>query len=107
MLDLRDDPGGILDQALDVSNMFLQAKGKSCECARPRVAAAGVYVARDKPLIPESPLVVLVNGGSASASEIVAGALQDHDRGLIVGTTSFGKGSCSRSSRSMAATHSR
>jgi carboxyl-terminal processing protease len=91
VLDLRDDPGGILDQALSVSNMFLR-EGQQLVSVRGRNAPPQIYTAREHPLIPDVPLVVLVNGGSASASEIVAGALQDHDRGLIVGTTSFGKG---------------
>src|SRR5579863_8383645 len=91
VLDLRDDPGGILDQALSVSNMFLR-EGQQLVSVRGRNTPPQIYTAREHALIPDVPLVVLVNGGSASASEIVAGALQDHDRGLIVGTTSFGKG---------------
>ncbi len=91
VLDLRDDPGGILDQALAVSNLFLK-DGEEIVSVRGRNTPPQIYVAKDKPLMPSVPLVVLVNGGSASASEIVAGALQDHDRALIVGTTSFGKG---------------
>ena len=91
VLDLRDDPGGILDQALSVSNAFLP-EGQELVSVRGRSAPPQVYSAKEKPLFPTVPLVVLVNGGSASASEIVAGALQDHDRALIVGTTSFGKG---------------
>jgi carboxyl-terminal processing protease len=91
VLDLRDDPGGILDQALSVSNMFLH-EGQQLVSVRGRNTPPQIYTAREHPLIPDVPLVVLVNGGSASASEIVAGALQDHDRALIVGTTSFGKG---------------
>jgi carboxyl-terminal processing protease len=89
VLDLRDDPGGILDQALSVSNMFLR-EGQQLVSVRGRNSPPQIYTAREHPLIPDVPLVVLVNGGSASASEIVAGALQDHDRALIVGTTSFG-----------------
>lgn len=91
ILDLRDDPGGILDQALAVSNLFLQ-NGQQIVSVRGRSAPPQVYTAKEAPLLPTTPLVVLVNGQSASASEIVAGALQDHDRALIVGTTSFGKG---------------
>jgi carboxyl-terminal processing protease len=91
ILDLRDDPGGILDQALAVSNVFLK-EGQELVSVRGRNVPVQVYVAKDKPVQPTIPLVVLVNSGSASASEIVAGALQDHDRALIVGTTSFGKG---------------
>jgi carboxyl-terminal processing protease len=91
VLDLRDDPGGILDQALSVSNMFLH-EGQQLVSVRGRNTPPQIYTAREHPLIPDVPLIVLVNGGSASASEIVAGALQDHDRALIVGTTSFGKG---------------
>jgi carboxyl-terminal processing protease len=91
VLDLRDDPGGILDQAFAVSNVFLK-EGQEVVSVRGRGSPTQEFVAKDKPLLPSTPLVVLVNGGSASASEIVAGALQDHDRGLILGTTSFGKG---------------
>jgi carboxyl-terminal processing protease len=91
VLDLRDDPGGILDQALAVSNLFLQ-EGQEIASVRGRNQEPQIYPARIKPLVPSVPLVVLTNGGSASASEIVAGALQDHDRALVVGTTSFGKG---------------
>jgi carboxyl-terminal processing protease len=91
ILDLRDDPGGILDQAFAVSNVFLK-EGQEVVSVRGRNAPTQKFVAKDNPVLPSTPLVVLVNGGSASASEIVAGALQDHDRGLILGTTSFGKG---------------
>jgi carboxyl-terminal processing protease len=91
VLDLRDDPGGILDQALSVSNLFLK-EGQQLVSVRGRNTTPQVYLAKDKPMQPTVPLVVLVNGLSASASEIVAGALQDHDRALILGTTSYGKG---------------
>jgi carboxyl-terminal processing protease len=91
ILDLRDDPGGILDQAIAVSNLFLK-EGNEVVSVRGRNTPVQVYAAKDRPMLPAVPLVVLINGQSASASEIVAGALQDHDRALIVGTTSFGKG---------------
>jgi carboxyl-terminal processing protease len=91
VLDLRDDPGGILDQALSVSNLFLK-EGQEILSVRGRNTDPQVYLAKAKPVAPTVPLVVLTNGGSASASEIVAGALQDHDRALVVGQTSFGKG---------------
>jgi carboxyl-terminal processing protease len=91
ILDLRDDPGGILDQALAVSNLFLR-QGQEIASVRGRNTPPQVYTAKERPVLPTVPLVVMVNGMSASASEIVAGALQDHDRALIVGTTSFGKG---------------
>jgi carboxyl-terminal processing protease len=91
VLDLREDPGGILDQALNVTNIFLK-EGLELVSVRGRNGQEQRYIAKGTPSQPTIPLVVLVNGGSASASEIVAGALQDHDRALIVGTTSFGKG---------------
>jgi carboxyl-terminal processing protease len=91
VLDLRDNPGGILDQALSVSNLFLR-EGQEIASVRGRNSDPQIYPAKSKPLVPSIPLVVLTNGNSASASEIVAGALQDHDRALVVGTTSFGKG---------------
>jgi carboxyl-terminal processing protease len=92
ILDLRDNPGGFLDQAIKVADKFLQ-RGQTVLSIRGR---EGRYLDRDLPAesgSPETlPLVILINGQSASASEIVAGAIQDHDRGLIVGETSFGKG---------------
>ncbi|MDQ3515504.1 MAG: S41 family peptidase, partial [Gemmatimonadota bacterium] len=91
ILDLRGNPGGILDEALSVSNLFLR-EGQEVASMRGRGTDPQIFTARERPLSTDLPLVILQNGGSASASEIVAGALQDHDRALIVGTTSFGKG---------------
>jgi carboxyl-terminal processing protease len=92
LLDLRDNPGGFLEQALKVSDKFLQ-RGQTITSVRYR---DGSVMSRDLQAetgSPENfPLVVLIDKNSASASEIVAGAIQDHDRGLIVGETSFGKG---------------
>jgi len=91
ILDLRDNPGGLLNQAIEISDFFLPSgelvvstKGRVEGSVKPYEARSAVKV--------KVPLVVLINRHSASASEIVAGALQDHDRALIVGETSFGKG---------------
>jgi carboxyl-terminal processing protease len=91
VVDLRGNPGGYLEQSLAIANLFLQP-GQEILSVRGRGAPNQTYVARGRPLAPDIPLVVLIDGRSASASEIVAGALQDHDRALIVGQTSFGKG---------------
>jgi carboxyl-terminal processing protease len=91
VLDMRDNGGGIVDQALAVSGLFLQ-EGQEIVSVRARNTPAEVARARGPHVGSNIPLVVLVDGSSASATEIVAGALQDHDRALIVGTTSFGKG---------------
>jgi carboxyl-terminal processing protease len=91
VVDLRNDPGGILDQALSIGDLFLR-DGQEIASVRPRSGKEQQFVAQGREHIPEIPLVVMVNGYSASASEIVAGALQDHDRALVVGTTSYGKG---------------
>lgn len=91
ILDLRGNPGGILDQSLAVSNLFLR-KGQEISRIRARNGESQSYAATEDPIAPSLPLIVLTDGRSASASEIVAGALQDHDRALVMGTTSFGKG---------------
>jgi carboxyl-terminal processing protease len=91
VIDLRGNPGGILDQSLSVSNLFLK-KGQQISSIRSRNGENQLFPASDDPIAPTIPLVLLIDGRSASASEIVAGALQDHDRALIIGTTSFGKG---------------
>jgi carboxyl-terminal processing protease len=92
VLDLRNNGGGILDQAVKVAERFL-ANGQLILTQKGRGARGGVFPYSSTNTNPDnSPLVVLVNGGTASASEIVAGALQDHDRALIIGETSFGKG---------------
>ena len=92
VFDLRNNPGGLLQEAIEVCETFLQ-KGQSIVETRGRTRGSNRPYSSQK-LNPDNtfPIVVLVNGQSASASEIVAGALQDHDRGLIVGQTSFGKG---------------
>jgi carboxyl-terminal processing protease len=92
MLDLRGNPGGVLDQAVDVSDIFL-GKGAKVVYTRGRTASSAqdFFAPGEGPHF-DKPLVVLVNRGSASASEIVAGAIQDHDRGLIVGQRTWGKG---------------
>ncbi len=92
VIDLRGNGGGALDQALDISNLFLTA-GEEIASVRHRGREPEVYNAnRPAPLVDSMPVVVLVDGATASASEIVAGSLQDHDRALVVGTTSYGKG---------------
>lgn len=91
VLDLRNNPGGFLDQALSISNLFLK-QGQEIASVRGRNVEPVTYHAQERPIAPELPLVILVDQYSASASEIVAGSLQDHDRAVIVGTTSFGKG---------------
>jgi carboxyl-terminal processing protease len=90
VLDLRDNPGGPLDQAIAVSNRFLP-RGQVIVSTRGRVQDDEVYRATRQGEYTDLPLVIVVNRGSASASEIVTGAMQDHDRGIVVGETTFGK----------------
>ncbi len=92
VLDLRNNPGGLLDQAVKVSDAFLE-RGEIVSTRGREQSEASRFNAAAGDLLNGKPLVVLVNGGSASASEIVAGALQDHRRAIILGTQSFGKGS--------------
>lgn len=92
VLDLRDNPGGLLNQAIQVSDVFLD-KGLIVSIKGRLKRHTKEFTAHSDKVKREYPMVVLINGGSASASEIVAGALQDHKRALILGTTSFGKGS--------------
>jgi carboxyl-terminal processing protease len=92
VLDLRMNPGGLLDAAVNVSDHFLE-KGQMIVYTKGRTSdSAQEYSAPGKHAKFDKPLVILVNRGSASASEIVAGAVQDHDRGLVVGETTWGKG---------------
>jgi carboxyl-terminal processing protease len=94
ILDLRNNPGGVLEGAVSIASLFLKrgsvivsVKGKLSRFSR-------VYRSRNEPMLPLSmPIVVMINGGSASASEIVAGALRDNKRAILLGTKSFGKGS--------------
>jgi carboxyl-terminal processing protease len=92
IVDLRNNPGGLLDQSIAVSNAFLD-HGEIVSTRGRNADETQRYNARPGDLSKGRPLVVLINGGSASASEIVAGALQDHKRATIIGTRSFGKGS--------------
>src|SRR5437016_1290793 len=92
VLDLRNNPGGLLDQAVAVSDAFLD-KGEIVSTRGRRSEDAQRYNARPGDIASGLPVAVLINGGSASASEIVAGALQDHHRAVLLGTRSFGKGS--------------
>ena len=92
ILDLRSNPGGMLDAAKRVSQEFLRRGEQIVSTRRRNDQMINSYQSRSEPLAGDIPLVVLVNGGSASASEIVAGAIQDHDRGVIIGTPTFGKG---------------
>jgi len=92
VLDLRNNPGGLLDQAIAVSDTFID-KGEIVSTRGRRAEDAQRYNAKPGDLLNGLPMVVLINGGSASASEIVAGALQDHHRAILLGTRSFGKGS--------------
>ncbi|MBM4185970.1 MAG: S41 family peptidase [Gemmatimonadetes bacterium] len=91
VLDVRGNGGGSLDQALEISNLFFRP-GHELASVRHRGRNPEVYRATRQSVVDSMPIVVLVDGASASASEIVAGSLQDHDRALVIGTTSFGKG---------------
>ena len=92
VLDLRGNPGGLLGAAVEVSGLFLK-RGAVVVSTRGRTEETNnTYRTPNAPLLPETPLVVLVDEYSASAAEIVAGAVQDHDRGLVVGETTYGKG---------------
>jgi carboxyl-terminal processing protease len=92
VVDLRNNPGGLLDQAVSVSSAFM-ARGEVVSTRGRTPEETQRFTARGGDLIKGKPLVVLINGGSASASEIVAGALHDHKRATLIGTRSFGKGS--------------
>jgi carboxyl-terminal processing protease len=92
VLDLRNNPGGLLDQAVSVSSSFLP-RGEVVSTRGRNPEETQRFTARGGDLTKGKPLVVLINGGSASASEIVAGALHDHKRATVIGTRSFGKGS--------------
>ncbi len=92
VVDLRNNPGGLLDQAIKVSDAFLN-EGEIVSTRGRELADSSRVNAKQGDLAQGKPIVVLINGGSASASEIVAGALQDHHRAVVVGTKSFGKGS--------------
>ncbi|WP_299966437.1 S41 family peptidase [uncultured Roseobacter sp.] len=92
VIDLRNNPGGLLNQAIRVSDAFLDG-GEIVSTRGRQVQDGERFNATEGDLVEGKPIVVLINGGSASASEIVAGALQDHRRAIVVGTKSFGKGS--------------
>ncbi len=93
ILDLRNNPGGVLDSAVDVSNLFIDEKGLVVY-TEGRIPTSNLkFKTEPGDIMLGSPIVVLINEGSASASEIVAGALQDHKRAIVMGSTSFGKGS--------------
>ncbi len=92
IIDLRNNPGGLLDQAVKISDIFLE-QGEIVSTRSRQTRDTKRFNARKGDLTNGLPLVILINGGSASASEIVAGALQDHKRAILLGTKSFGKGS--------------
>ena len=92
ILDLRFNPGGLLDQGVEVSDLFLDAKQEIVSTRGRARGATKQFFDDARQTWPELPIVVLVNEGTASAAEIIAGALQDHDRAVVVGTPTFGKG---------------
>ncbi|MBR1732555.1 MAG: S41 family peptidase [Alloprevotella sp.] len=92
VLDLRGNPGGLLEQAVGVTNLFLP-KGRDIVSLKGKRGEDGsTYRTQDEPMLPDMPLAVLVDGGTASSAEITSGALQDYDRAVIVGTRTYGKG---------------
>jgi len=91
VIDLRNNPGGLLDQAIAVADAFLD-NGVIVLTKGRKASEAGRAFAKPGDITEDKPIVVLINGGSASASEIVAGALQDHKRAIVIGTRSFGMG---------------
>ena len=92
IFDLRDAPGGLLNEGVTLADLFLETGQVVVRTTGRNPAVRGAYEARSAEAWPGMPIVVLVNGGTASAAEIIAGALQDHDRAVILGTPTFGKG---------------
>jgi carboxyl-terminal processing protease len=92
ILDLRDNPGGLLESGVELTDLFLDRDQTVVETKGRSVGSSKSYSAEDPQVWPDMPVVVLVDGNTASAAEIISGALQDHDRALIVGTPTFGKG---------------
>jgi len=92
ILDLRDNPGGLLESGVELTDLFLDRDQVVVETKGRSQGSSKSYSADDPQVWPDMPVVVLVDGNTASAAEIISGALQDHDRALIVGTTTFGKG---------------
>lgn len=92
ILDLRSNGGGVMDDAIKILSMFVPEKTLVLYTEGKLPETTQKYYTQEKPIAPNLPVVVLINGGSASASEIVAGAIQDFDRGVIIGSKSFGKG---------------
>lgn len=93
IFDLRNNPGGLLDSAVNICELFIKEDSTVVSTKGRESFTEQIYATRNKPLYPDIPMVVLINRGSASASEIVTGTLQDYKRALIVGGNSFGKGS--------------
>ena len=92
ILDLRSNPGGLLNESVDIVNLFVE-KGEEVVSTKGKIKSwEKSYIAENKPLDTEIPLVILINSSSASASEIVSGAIQDLDRGVVIGQRSYGKG---------------
>lgn len=92
ILDLRSNPGGLLNESIDIVNLFV-AKGEEIVTTKGKTKAwEKTYLSKNNPLDMNTPLVILINSGSASASEIVSGSIQDLDRGVVIGRKSFGKG---------------
>ncbi len=92
ILDLRGNPGGLLDIAVDICDKFLDKDYLIVSTKGRAPSSIKEYYSTQEPILAKARIIILINGGSASASEIVAGAIQDHDRGVILGTQSFGKG---------------
>jgi carboxyl-terminal processing protease len=92
ILDLRDNPGGLLESGVELTDLFLERDQVVVETKGRSQGSSKSYAANDPQVWPDMPVVVLVDGNTASAAEIISGALQDHDRALIVGTPTFGKG---------------
>ena len=92
ILDLRSNPGGLLNESISLANLFIPKDDVVVTTNGKNIEWRKKYITKKEPKYPETPIIILVNGASASASEIVAGAIQDLDRGIIVGNKTFGKG---------------
>ena len=96
ILDLRSNPGGLLNESIDIVNLFVD-KGEEIVTTKGKIKSwEKTYSSKNTPIDMKTPLIILINSGSASASEIVSGSIQDLDRGVIIGKKSFGKGLSNR-----------